>query len=39
MITGDVQQLEMDVESTTSTQATNDEDGQEAIVQLKFEAE
>ena len=38
-ITDDVKQLEMDVQSTTSTQASNEDEGQEAIVQLKFEAE
>ena len=29
----------MDVQSTTSTQASNEDESQEAIVQLKFEAE
>ena len=29
----------MDVQSTTSTQASNEDENQEAIVQLKFEAE
>ena len=40
-ITGEVSQLEMDVQSTTSTQASNEDVSvqQEAIVQLKFEAE
>lgn len=40
-ITGEVQQLEMDVQSTTSTQASNEnaDSQQDAIVQLKFEAE
>ena len=36
-ITGEVQQLELDVQSSTSTQATlDDENGQEEIVKLKF---
>ena len=38
-IAGEVQQLEVDVQSTTSTQATDEENDQEAIVQLKYQAE
>ena len=38
-IMGEVQQLEIDVQSTGSTQVSDDENSNEAIVQLKFQAE